>query len=398
MYEHTLPRDRTTPSPTELIARAEAMVPVLRKRAGDADRNSKLAPETVQELRDVGFFRILQPPKFGGYGMRPSTLWEVTRHLGRGCGSTAFIVSLLGVHSWMAGMFEPHAQAEVFGDGSDAIVSNLSIGVRRRNESAHMDGGHLVSGQWSYASGIDHASWVIVAIKVPTDTGELEERIALVPARDFSIDFDSWNVLGARGTGSKDVMLDNVFIPHHRTIPWANVQSGDYPGALVNEGPLYRLSAGSIFVLSSAAPVVAVACGVIDYFVEEIKRRKVGGTGKRQIDQQWAQIELGNCASQIQMAHSLLIRDADEVFDHAVAGGELSVEIQARHRADAAVISRSALAAAERLLCALGGSILIAEHPTARALRDIYSVATHWRVQPEPACELYGRVLLGLEV
>src|SRR4029077_20975063 len=88
MYEHTLPRDRTTPSPTELIARAEAMVPVLRKRAGDADRNSKLAPETVQELRDVGFFRILQPPKFGGYGMRPSTLWEVTRHLGRGCGST----------------------------------------------------------------------------------------------------------------------------------------------------------------------------------------------------------------------------------------------------------------------------------------------------------------------
>src|SRR5262245_3856879 len=398
MNEHSLPPGRTMPSPPQLIARAEAMVPVLRKRAGDADRNSKLAPETIQELRDAGFFRILQPPKFGGYGMRPSTLWEVTRHLGRGCGSTAFIVSLLGVHSWIAGMFEPRAQAEVFTDGSDAIVSNLSIGVRRRNETARADGGYIVSGHWSYASGIDHANWVIVAVKVPTEIGDLEERIALVPACDFSIDFDSWNVLGARGTGSKDVMLDHIFIPHHRTMPWANVQSGEYLGAVVNEGPLYRLSAGSIFVLSSAAPVVAVACGVVDYFIEEIKRRKVGGTGKRQIDQQWAQIEPGNCASQIHMAHSLLIRDADEVFDHAVAGEELSVEIQARHRADAAVISRGALAAAERLLCALGGSILVAEHPAARALRDIHSVATHWRVQPEPACELYGRVLLGLDV
>jgi len=270
--------------------------------------------------------------------------------------------------------------------------------VRRRNETARSDDGFIVSDQWSYASGIDHASWVIAAVKVPTEAGDLEEKIALVPARDFSIDYDSWNVLGARGTGSKDVVLDKVFVPHHRMIPWANVQSGDYPGAVVNEGPLYRLSAGSIFVLSSAAPVVAVASGVIDYFVEEIKRRKVGGTGKRQIDQQWAQIELGNCASRIHMAHSLLIRDADEVFDHAVAGEEPSIEIQARHRADAAVISRSAPAAAERLLCALGGSVLVAEHPAARALRDIHSVATHWRVQPEPACELYGRVLLGLDV
>jgi 3-hydroxy-9,10-secoandrosta-1,3,5(10)-triene-9,17-dione monooxygenase len=294
-------------------------------------------------------------------------------------------------------MFEQRAQAEVFEGGGDAIVSNLSIGVRRSNESTRADGGYVISGQWSYATGIDFASWVIVAVKVPTETGELEERIALVPARDFSINYDSWNVLGARGTGSKDVLLRNAFVPHHRTISWADVQRGEYPGAIVNEGPLYRLSAGSIFVLSSAAPVVAVACGVIDYFMEEIKKRMVAGTGKRQIDQQWAQIELGSCASQVYMAHSLLIRDADEVFDQAVAGEDLSVEVQARHRADAAVLSRSALAAAERLFCALGGSILAAGHPAARALRDIYSVATHWRVQPEPACELYGRVLLGLD-
>jgi 3-hydroxy-9,10-secoandrosta-1,3,5(10)-triene-9,17-dione monooxygenase len=373
------------------------MIPLLRQRAKDADRKGHLAPETIRELRHAGFFRILQPPRFGGYGMRPSTLWEVTRHLGRGCGSTAFIVSLLGVHAWIVGMFEPEAQAEVFHDGADVIACNLSIGVRRRNETVRAPGGYVVSGKWSYASGIDFADWVIAAIKVPTESGGFEERIALVPARDFAIDFDSWDVLGARGTGSKDVTLHDVFVPQYRTIAWEDVQSGAYPGAVVNDGPLYRLSAGSLFVLSSAAPVVAVGCATVDYFIDEVKRRLASATNGRQAKQQWVQIELGSCASQVHMAQSLLLHDADEVYDWAVAGEELSVEIQARHRADAAVLSRSALSAAERLFCALGGSLLRSGNSIERAFRDIHAMSSHWRVQPEPACELYGRVLLGLD-
>jgi alkylation response protein AidB-like acyl-CoA dehydrogenase len=373
------------------------MVPALRERAGEADRNGKLSPETVQELRDAGFFRVLQPERFGGYGMRPSVLWEITRHLGRGCGSTGFIISLLGLHAWIVGMFEPRAQDEVFHDGADAVVPNLSIGVRRRNEVVRAQAGYVVTGAWSYASGIDFADWVITAIKVPTGSDTFEERIALVPGAEFSIDWASWNVLGARGTGSKNVNLHEVYVPQYRTIRWDDVQCGVYPGAVVNDGPLYRLSAGSLFVLSSAAPVVAVACGVIDHFIDSIKQRRAVGTGKRQADQQWTQIELGACASQIHMAHSLLIRDADEVYDSAIVGEELRVETQARHRADAAGISRIALAAAERLFCALGGSLLPVGNAAERAFRDIHAMSSHWRVQPEPAYELYGRVLLGLD-
>jgi alkylation response protein AidB-like acyl-CoA dehydrogenase len=381
------------PSSSELIARAEAMVPVLRQRAGDADQSAKLARETLRDLRDAGFFRILQPPRFGGYGMRPSVLWEVTRHLGRGCGSTAFVVSLLGVHAWMVGMFEPVAQSEVFRDGSDTIASNLSIGVRRANEIMRSDDGFLVSGSWNYASGIDHADWVIAAIRAPTQVGGHEERLALIPAEKFCVSQDSWKVLGARGTGSKDVTLEKVFVPHYRTIGWDDVEQGSYPGSIVNDGPLYRISAGSLFYLSSAAPVVAVACSVVDYFINEIKQRR-----KRYTEQQWVQIELGKCASQINMAHSILIRDADEAFDWAVAGEDLTVEIQARHRADSALIARIALSSADQLLCALGGSLLPASSPIERAFRDVHAMATHWRVQPEPSCELYGRVLLGLDV
>jgi alkylation response protein AidB-like acyl-CoA dehydrogenase len=382
---------RSVPSPDDLIVRAESLIPFLRKHAGDADRDGEFLPEAIRQLREAGFFRILQPARFGGYGMAPSTLWSVTRQLGRGCGSTAFIISQLAVHGWIVGMFDASAQGEVFGGDGDAIVSNLSVGVRRQMKGTMTDDGYVVSGVWEFASGIDFADWVIVAVRVPNADGNMEERIVLVPQREFAVEQDSWTMVGARATGSKRVTLSDAFVPLYRTVAWVDVESGAYPGLEVNDGPLYqRTCGGSLLVLSSAAPVVAVASAMIDHFIEEATRRKS--------NQQWLTIELGRSASQIHMAHALLLHDADEVYEAGVNKRDLSLETQARHRADAAIIARTALAAADSLVRALGGSIFRAGHPIERLFRDIHSVATHYRVQPEPACELYGKVLLGVEV
>jgi 3-hydroxy-9,10-secoandrosta-1,3,5(10)-triene-9,17-dione monooxygenase len=229
---------------------------------------------------------------------------------------------------------------------------------------------------------------VIVAIRVQNADGDFEERIALVRQREFEVEQDSWTMVGARATGSKRVRLSDIFIPLYRTVAWTDVEAGTYPGLEVNDGPLYqRTCTGSLFVLSSAAPVVGVASAIMDHFAEEVSRR--------QSAQQWLAIELGRAASQIHMAHALLLHDADEVHEAGINRRDLSLESQARHRADAAIIARTALAASDSLVSALGGSILRAGHPIERLFRDIHSVATHHRVQPEPACELYGKVLLG---
>jgi len=382
---------RAVPSRDDLVIRAESLIPFLRERAGDADRTGEFSPEAIRQLREAGFFRILQPARFGGYGLDPSTLWSVTRQLGRGCGSTAFIVSLLAVHSWIVGMFKASAQGEVFKDDGDTIVSNLSIGVRRQMKGTITDDGYLVSGIWDYASGIDFADWVIVAVGVPNAEGNMEERIALVPQQAFSVEQDSWTMVGARATGSKRVMLSDIFIPFYRTVAWADVESGTYPGLEVSDGPLYqRTCGGSLLVLSSAAPVVAVASALIDHFIEEATRRNSRP--------QWLTIELGRRASEIHMAHALLLHDADEVYAAGLRREDLSLDNQARHRADAAIIARTSLCAADSLVRALGGSIFRAGHPMERLFRDIHAVATHYRVQPEPACELYGKVLLGAGV
>lgn len=379
------------PQADDLVLSAESLIPFLRERAGEADRNGRFSDEAIRKLREKGFFRILQPARFGGYGLSPSTLWRVTRQLGRGCGSTAFIVSLLGVHSWIVGMFETDAQREVFKDGADAVVSNLSVGVRRQVKSTRTSDGYVVSGIWDFASGIDVADWVIVALNVPNAEGNMEERVGLVPQQEFAVEHDSWTMIGARATGSKRVTLSDTHIPFRRTIVWADVEAGTYPGLEVSDGPLYqRTSGGSILVLSSAAPVVAVASAMIDHSIEEAARRK--------IEKQWFAIELGRRASQIHMAHALLLHDSDEVYQAGLDRRDLSLETQARHRADAAIIARTALAAADSLVEALGGSIFRAGHPIERLFRDIHAMATHHRVQPEPACELYGKVLLEAEV
>jgi alkylation response protein AidB-like acyl-CoA dehydrogenase len=165
------------------------------------------------------------------------------------------------------------------------------------------------------------------------------------------------------------------------------VESGSYPGLEINSGPLYqRTSAGSILVLSSAAPVVAVAGAMIDHFIEEATRRK--------LNQQWLTIELGRSASQIHMAHVLLLHDADEIYAAGKDKRDMSMDTQARHRADAAMISHTALAAADGLARALGGSVFRAGHPVERLCRDVHTMASHHRLQPAPACELYGKVLL----
>jgi alkylation response protein AidB-like acyl-CoA dehydrogenase len=386
---HQVPRFMS--SPEDLVMSAKNLIPLLRDEAAEADRNGRLSAEVVRRLREAGFFRILQPTRFGGYALHPSTLWRVTRELGRGCGSTAFIVSQLAVHCWIVGMFEEAAQREVFGGGSDAVVSNLSVGVRRQMSGMRNGDGYLVFGVWDFASGIDFADWVIAAIKVPDVNGKMEERIALVPQREFTVEHESWTMIGARATGSKRVALSEVHIPSYRTIAWADVEAGTHPGLQVNDGPLYqRTGAGSILVLSSAAPVVAVATAMVDHAIEEARRRKTA-------DRQWFAIELGKRASQVHMAHALLLHDADEVYEAGIYKQDLSLEVQARHRADAAIIARTALAATDGLIEALGGAIFCAGHPIERLFRDIHAMATHHRVRPEPACELFGKVLLQAE-
>lgn len=388
-------RPADAPSADALIDKARSMIPLLQRNGPGHDEAKRISDEVAVQLRQAGFFRICQSVENGGYGMRPSVLWRVSREIARGDSASAWILALAGLHPWMAGMFPLRAQDEVFAGGKDAVVIALTGNVGRGVTTA-LDGEHYVlDGKWTYASGIDMADWASVLAEVPTADGEKELRLLLVPKASFRIDDESWNVFGMKGTGSKDVYLSNERVPAYRTLRWRDVQRTQVPGTERNRGPMFRIPHTSLFVMSVAAPIAAVACGLLDIYIDTVRKRIPAGLSAPQVEDRFSLAELGKAAGRIDAAFNLLMHDVDEMWDHAVAGREFTIEQRTRYRTHGAIICDIALAAGDDLVRNLGGSLLPLG-PVERYFRDLHSMASHFLMQVNPSAELHGRALLGL--
>lgn len=387
----------SVPTTEELIERARAMIPRLRESGPGHDTNKRISDEVASGLRGAGFFRICQSMENGGYGMRPSTLWRVSREVARGDSATAWILSLAGLHPWMAGMFPIQAQDEVFAGGKDAVVIALTGNVGRGVDARFEEGHYVLNGKWTYASGIDNADWAAVLVETPTSDGNKELRLLLVPQASFRIDHDSWNVFGMKGTGSKDVYLTDERVPLHRSINWTDVQRGEFPGLERNKGPMFRMPHTSLFVMSVAAAATAVATGILDIYIETIRKRTPAGLSAPQTEDRFSLAELGKAGAKIEGAFNLLMHDENEMWEQAVAGKPFTLAQRTRYRTDGAIICDMALHAADDLVRNLGGS-LVPIGPLERYFRDLHAMASHFLMQVTPSAELHGRALLGMQL
>ncbi|MFM0071989.1 hypothetical protein PQQ86_12525 [Paraburkholderia sediminicola] len=261
------------PNAETLIERARLMIPMLKAQGPGHDSAKRISDDVASQLRAAGSFRICQSVENGGYGLRPSVLWRVCREVARGDSATAWVPGLAGLHPWMAGMFGERAQDDVFAGGQDAVVIALTGNVGR-GVDASLDGDHFVlNGKWTYASGIDVADWASVLVDVPTTEGIRELRLLLVPRSSFRVDHESWNAFGMKGTGSKDVYLNNEWVPVYRSIKWTDVQHIAYPGRERNKSPMYRIPHTSLFVMSVAAAIASVAHGLLDIHADTVRKQ-----------------------------------------------------------------------------------------------------------------------------
>lgn len=386
------------PTEVELISRAEALVPTLRERAAATEADGRVSAEVAKMLIDAGFYNVAMPRRFGGYGMPPSVLWRITRQIGRGCGSTGWILGLIGVSPWLVGLFEEKAQVEVFG-GGNPIVPVMTGGVGRELQAtSRLPAGYDISGTWHYGSGVDLCNWAIVMAPVASSGEQGDTRLFLVPKSELEIDHASWNVLGMRGTGSKNVRINGAFVPAHRTISWSAAQRGEFPGKLINSDSMYRMPLNTLFAMSVVAPIVGAGAGAVDHAIEHLQSQVRARKGQERKGDLVSQIEIGHSAGALEMAYALLVADADELQAFAAAGRAFSVADRARYRLHCALISRTVLSAADRLFALAGGSLIQNGGALQRAFRDLHTMTTHFLMQPDITGEVYGRVLLGLEL
>jgi alkylation response protein AidB-like acyl-CoA dehydrogenase len=371
----------------ELLWRASQLVPVLKERAARTEKLRQIPPETVHDLVSSGLIRIGNPERYGGHAVDVDVAHEVGWELGRGCGSSAWCYSLWTVHNWWLGHFSEKAQEEFFASGPDTLFSS---GLNPAGGKAEpVDGGLRISGRWGFSSGCDPATWAMVAIPGPGPNGLIW---LLIPRSDYDI-VDTWFASGMRGSGSKDVVVKDAFVPAHRALDPNRAGDGDWTGWEVHRRLSYRVPLRCLTGWDLVAPIVGIAQGAVDEFAARL--RGTSGPG-RTADSVAAQLRLAEASAEVDAARTLHRHDIREMLDKAARGDAFTDGDRARYRRDKAFVAKLSVQAVNRLFEASGARAVLESEPMQRFHRDAHGASHHAALSWDVAAEQFGRHALGL--
>jgi len=346
-------------------------------------------------LRSAGLFRALVPRRIGGLEVGLRTFTRAVAEIGKGCGSTAWVVGVVNAHHWLLGLFPPQAQDEVFSSRPDFITAAV---IGPRGKAKRIEGGFLLNGFWPFCSGSPAADWVMLGGEVTdTDGTALDEGDFLVPRSEIEIKND-WDVSGLRGSGSNSVIVKDCFVPEHRYLSLVSAIKGDSPGAAAHEGDLYRSAVVPVLALAIVPGAIGIAESALESFKQRLPGKVVSYTMKEaQLDMPTTHMQVAQAASKIDAARLLMDRTTEGIADAVSKRQFMPLVTRARCRMDCAYSVRLCLEAVELLFLAAGGSGLASGSPIQRASRDLHAINMHGLLCLETNLEMYGRLLLALK-
>src|SRR6184192_4091454 len=366
--DSTLPADERA-----LLERARALIPRLAGRAPAATAARQLPPETIAEYHEAGILRILQPRRFGRLEGRFSLFSRIVEELTFGCASSAWVYAVLAEHQWIIAQYPEQAQIDVWRDDALAVVSSS---LAPRAAARRVPGGWRLSGRYTFSSGCDFAQWAILGAFLGEAGDPRTIAYLLAPLSDVEI-VDDWQVLGLAGTGSKSLVLHDVFIPEHRCVMVSDLFKGTPPGALVHpDYPVLRAPRG--FLVSYSLPPVAIALGrrALDIAYAALAGRVSRGVTKL-AQSEVVQMAIGEAAAAIDVA-TLLLHTGRESSTAAVSSGRKITEAEAlRARRDMVYAQHQVSWAVERL-CELSGARWVYGSDPLQEIRcDVMTILTH---------------------
>ena len=390
----------TTPRPSidELVLRATVIGSFVRDRAERTEVDRQVSSEAVAQMRDAGLFRIMQPTMYGGYEYGFDALIRVVGAVAAGCGSSGWVFSLGIVHQWLMATFPKQAQDEYWSD-PDAIAAGSYAPV---GKALAVDGGYRLSGNWSFTSGCDHAQWLLLGGMIPPVGEGLPPRpgFFLLPRKDVQID-DNWFTMGLAGTGSKNSIVTDIFVPTYRVVPFAELLAGTTPGASIHENPMYRQSMMAALPFALVAPILGMAQGALSDFVEMAKvrttRGAVAGANNRMAEFATIQSRVAEATGSIDAAHLMIFDALKNALVAAEGGNRANLDLRLRNRLGQAFSVRLLVQAIDALFLASGGQGIFTGKPIQRAWRDAHAGAVHVSMNWDAVSTMYGQYALGLE-
>jgi 3-hydroxy-9,10-secoandrosta-1,3,5(10)-triene-9,17-dione monooxygenase len=387
-----MPSERTDVE-RALIAKAKELKPSLASRAAKADELRRVPEETITDFQEAGFFKMLQPSRWGGLEVDPRTFFDVQITVASACPSSAWVLGVVAVHAWQLALFPLQAQEEVWGKDPRTLISSSYAPTGKVTRA---EGGYRISGRWSFSSGSDHCQWVFLGGMVPPEAeGKPPEmRTFLLPRSDYRID-DNWHVAGLKGTGSKDIVVENAFVPEHRTHRLIDGFKRQSPGNAINPAPLYRLPFGQIFVRSVSTSAIGAAMGAYDAFLESAAKRVAAGDGAKVAEDPSTQTVCARAAGLIDETRLILDRNIGEMMALVEAGADIPIDRRVRFRHDSSMAVVKCVEAVDLLFTASGGRAIFLGHPLLRFFLDVHAARAHYANNPDKPARNFGGVALG---
>ena len=364
-----------------------ALAPRLTEAAARADEERRLADDTVAAMRDAGTFRLTRPARYGGEEASIRTHLDLSAAMAELDGGAGWCTALWNGGNWITAQFPEQAHEDVWGAEPDALVSGT---LMPSGPVAREPGGYRLSGEWTYASGIDHASWGLAAAALDGGLAWM-----LVPRADFEV-VDEWHVAGMRSTGSNRFVVREAFVPDHRVLWLERMVAG--ANVMPDTPATYRAAFVASLVTMISGPLLGLGRAALRHVVDAAPDKGIAYTGfDRQRDSTAFQLLVAEAASALDSAELHAYRAADLLDRHAAEGTYPSELHRARCRADSSVAVRHVTGALEKLLYAHGSRGFADSSPLQRIWRDANVAARHGMLLPQVNLELYGAALVGAE-
>lgn len=375
------------PSAKEIVERARALAPNFAARAEAAEKGRRIPPESVREMLDAGIARILMPKRFGGYDLDFETWYDVVLEFSRADCSHGWCASLLIHHSHLIAQYPEECQQAIWKDGPDVPIA---ASFAPRTQGVRVPGGYRLTGDnASFASGVDHCTWVMVGAMADRN-GTPQWGLFMLPRGDYSVR-DTWFTAGMCGTGSKTIVASDAFVPETRVLWLPDLRVGKGPGASLHDNPIYRMPFFFYAPLCFAAPMLGAAQGAYAHFRERSKTRKAVD-GSAVAEKVSVQVGMARAAADLDAADLLLRRSTQVKAEPEAAIPALL----ARSIRDFARVSEMAVSAIDAMMALSGSAGFASSEPMQRAWRDIHFAASHIGVNTEINFSHFGRTEFGL--
>ncbi|WP_280500498.1 acyl-CoA dehydrogenase family protein [Nocardia farcinica] len=382
---------------TKVLDNIAAIADRLREQSPEAERLGRLPDDTAKLLKSAGPIRLLQPKKYGGFEAHPREFAETVMAAAALDPATGWICGIVGVHPWQLAFADPKVQEEVWGADNDTWMASpyAPTGIARP-----VEGGYIFNGRWQFSSGTDHCDWIFLGAML----GDPEGNIAtpptmlhmILPRSDYEIVEDSWNVVGLEGTGSKDIIVKDAFVPSYRVMNGDHVIDGTAQRQYGVTETLYKMPWSNMFPLGITSAVIGIAEGALAAHLD-YQRDRVGAQGTAIKDDPYVLFAVGEAAADINAARQELLANVDRMWDLVDAGKEVSFADRAAGRRTQVRAAWRAVMAVDQIFARSGGNALRMDKPLQRFWRDAHAGLNHAIHVPSTVYHASALSSLGIE-